>query len=170
MRSGSLPKSKSKSKLKTLSFADAVIGPTPEEIKARERVDARKRQSKQPEEGNKEEEKKEPFVIRQSFDNIGRELISLVATALREIGKKDIAAPSLPRAPTKADSDMLLPLAQKMSKVFGRCEDLTVKTEFVEGLGNTYGFDMSRKEALDTYLTRVLYYNCHVLPRETISG
>ena len=45
---------------------------------------------------------------------------------------------------------MLLPLAQKMSKVVDRCEDLTVKTEFVEGLGNTYGFAMSRKEALDT--------------------
>ena len=54
---------------------------------------------------------------------------------------------------------MLLPLAQKMSKVFGRCEDLTVKTEFFEGLGNTYGFDMARKEELDTHLTRVLYYN-----------
>ena len=70
MRSGNLPKSKSKAKLKALSFADAVIGPNPEEVKARERVDARKRRSKQPEEGNKEEKKKEAFVIRQSFDNI----------------------------------------------------------------------------------------------------
>ena len=99
-------------------------------------MDARKRRNKQPEEGNKEEKKKEAILIRQSFDNIGRELISLVATTLREIGKQEIVAP------TKADSDMLLPLAQKMSKVFARCEDLTVKTEFVDGLGNTYGFDI----------------------------
>ena len=45
-----------------------------------------------------------------------------------------------------------------MSKVFDRCEDLTVRTELVEGLGNTYGFDMARKEPLDTYLIRMLYY------------
>ena len=89
MRSGSLPKSKSKSKLKTLSFADAVIGPTPEEIKAREQVDTRKRRNQQPEEGNTEEEKKQTFMTRQSFDNIGRESVSIVATTLREIGKQD---------------------------------------------------------------------------------
>ena len=53
---------------------------------------------------------------------------------------------------------MLLPLAQKMSKVFDRCEDLTVRTELVEGLGNTYGFDMARKESLDCYLCRMLYH------------
>ena len=52
---------------------------------------------------------------------------------------------------------MLLPLAQKMCKVFARCEDLTVRTELVEGLGNTYGFDMARKESLDSYLQRMLY-------------
>ena len=89
MISGSLPKSK----LKSLSFADAVMSPTPEEKKARERVDAKKRRNKKPEEGN-EEEKKEAFVIRQSFDNIGRELISLVSTTLQEIGKQDIEAPT----------------------------------------------------------------------------
>ena len=54
---------------------------------------------------------------------------------------------------------MLLPLAQKMSKVFDRCEDLTVRTELVEGLGNTCGFDMARKESLECYLQRMLYYN-----------
>ena len=53
---------------------------------------------------------------------------------------------------------MLLPLAQKMCKVFARCEDLTVRTELVEGLGNTYGFDMARKESLDCWLMRVLYH------------
>ena len=147
MRSGSLPKNK----LKSLSFAEALMSPTPEEKKARERVDAEKRRSKKPEEG-KEEKKKEAFNIRQSFDNIGRELISLVSTALREIGKQDI------EGPTKADNDMLLPLAQKMCKVFARCEDLTVRTELVEGLGNTYGFDMARKESLECYLHRMLYY------------
>ena len=78
-------------------------------------MDAKKRRNKKPEEG-KEEKKKESFVIRQSFDNIGRELISLVSTTLREIGKQDV------EAPTKADNDMLLPLARKMSKMFDCCE------------------------------------------------
>ena len=58
--------------------------------------------------------KKEAFLIRQSFDNIGRELISLVATALREIGKQDVDAPTN----CKADETMLLLLARNMGKVF----------------------------------------------------
>ena len=127
------------------------MSPTPEEEKARDRVHAKKQRSKKPVEG-KEEKKKEAFAIHQSFGNIGRELISLVSTTLREIGKQDI------EAPTKADNDMLLPLAQKMSKVFDRCETKTVRTELVEGLGNTYGFDMARKESLICYLLRMLYY------------
>ena len=45
-----------------------------------------------------------------------------------------------------------------MSKVFDRCEDLTVRTELVEGLGNAYGFDMARKESLEFYLQRMMYY------------
>ena len=53
---------------------------------------------------------------------------------------------------------MLLPLAQKMCKVFDRCEDFTVQTELVEGLGSAYGFDMARKESLDCYLCRMLYH------------
>ena len=106
IRSGSPPTSKPK----TLSFAGAAMSPALEEKKARERVDAKKRRNKEPEEG-KEEKKNEAFVIRQSFDNIGRELISLASTTLQEMGKQDI------EAPTKADNDMLLPLAQKMSKV-----------------------------------------------------
>ena len=65
---------------------------------------------------------------------------------------------------------MLLPLAQKLSKVFDHCEDLTVRTELVEGLRNSYGFDMARKESLECYLQRMLYYMTIVLPRETISG
>ena len=48
MRSGSLPKHK----LKSLSFAEALTSPTPEEPKARERVEMRKRRhKKEPEEG-----------------------------------------------------------------------------------------------------------------------
>ena len=79
MRSGSPPKRK----LKSLSFAEALMGPTPEEKKARGRVEARKRRrKKEPEEG-KDGKKKEAFIICQSFDNIGRELISLVATSLQ---------------------------------------------------------------------------------------
>ena len=61
-------------------------------------------------------------------------------------------------APTKADETMLLPLAQKMSKVFDRCEDKTVRTELVEGLGNTYGFDMAREGSLECYLCRMPYH------------
>ena len=141
MRSGSLLKHKLKtlSFAETRSFAEALVSPTPEEQKARERVHARKRRHKKdPEEGH-DGKKKEAFIIRQSVDNIGRELISLVAATLQEIGKKDV------EAPTKVDKNMLLPLAQKMSKVFNRCETKTVQTELVEGLGNTYGFDMARK-------------------------
>ena len=108
MRSGSMPKSRSK--LKSLSFAEALIDPTPEEKKARERVDAKKRRNKKPEEG-KDGKKKEAFIIRQSFDNIGRELISLVSTALREIGKQAI------EGPTKAGNEMPLPLAQTQTQV-----------------------------------------------------
>ena len=40
------------------------------------------------------------------------------------------------------------------------CEDLMamVRTELVEGMGNTYGVDMARKGPLDSYLQRMLYY------------
>ena len=67
MRSGSNPP---KHKLKTMSFADALPSPTPEEQKARERVEARKRRHKKdpdsvPEEGNGG--KKEEFIIRPAF-------------------------------------------------------------------------------------------------------
>ena len=120
-------------------------------------MDAKKRRNKKPEEV-KDTKKKEAFIIRQSFDNIGRELISLVSTTLREIGKQDI------EAPTKADNEMLLPLAEKMSKVFDRCETKTVRTELVVGLGITYGFDMARNGSLGCYLVRMLYHN-YVLPR-----
>ena len=78
MRSGSFPKHK----LKSPSFDDALMSPTPEEQKARGRVEARKRRNmKDPEEG-KDWKKKAAFIIRQSWDNIGRELISFVATTL----------------------------------------------------------------------------------------
>ena len=113
MKSGSLPKTK----LKFLSFAEALMSPTPEEKRARERVEARNRRNKQKPEGGKDKKKKkEAFVIQQPFDNMGRELISLISTTLRKIGKQDV------EAPTKADETMLLPLAQKMSKVFDRYE------------------------------------------------
>ena len=58
-------------------------------------------------------------------------------------------------APTKADETMLLPLAQKMGKVSDRCEDKTVRTELVEGVGNTYGFGIARRESLGCYLCRM---------------
>ena len=90
-----------------------------------------RRIKKEPEEGQ-DEKKKETSVIHRSFDNMGRELISLISTTLREIGKRDV------EAPTKADETTRLPLAQKMSTVFDRCEDKTVRTELVEGLGNVH--------------------------------
>ena len=75
-----------------------------------------------------------------------------MAATLREIGKQDV------ESLTKVDETMLLPLAQKMGKVFGRCAIKQVRTELVEGLGNTYGFHMARKESMDDLLIRVVYY------------
>ena len=74
MRSGSQPHKHK------LEFADALVAaPAPEEKKARERVEAQKRRNTKsdPEEGNAG--KKDEFVIRPTFDTIGRELISLMA-------------------------------------------------------------------------------------------
>ena len=63
MRSGSLPTHK----LKSLSFAEALMSgmmsPTPEEKKARERVEARKRRNKKEHAEGKDEKKKEAFGI-----------------------------------------------------------------------------------------------------------
>ena len=61
MRSGSLPKHK----LKSLSFAEALMGPTPEEQTARGRVEARNRRNKkEPEEGKDVEKKPQPSTSR----------------------------------------------------------------------------------------------------------
>ena len=93
MRSGSQP-----SNFK-ITIADAVVAvPTPEEKKARERVELRKRRNKKqgPEEGKAG--KQDEFVLRPTYDVVGRELISLMAATLREIGKQDIM-----ESPTKAD-------------------------------------------------------------------
>ena len=68
-------------------------------------------------------------------------------------------------APTKADETMILPLAQKMSKVLDRCTGKAVRTELVGGLGNTYGFDIIGEEGINgvlAYVSPVL--QCHVLP------
>ena len=53
---------------------------------------------------------------------------------------------------------MLLPLAQKMSKMTDRCASKQVPTELVEGLGNTYGCDMARNESMQECLVRFLYH------------
>ena len=90
MRSESLPKRK----FKSLRFADALMSPTPEDKKVRERVEARKRRNKNDPEEDKDGKKKEAFVIRQSSENVGRELISLVPAAFREIGQRDVEAPT----------------------------------------------------------------------------
>ena len=46
----------------------------------------------------------------------------------------------------------------KTSKVLDRCTSKQVQAERVEGLGNTYGFDMARKESMECWLMRVPYY------------
>ena len=69
----------------------------------------------------------EPFIIRPTFDAIGRELISRVAATLRAIGKQDV------EAPTQADGTMPLPLALKMSGILDRCTSKQVPTELVGG-------------------------------------
>ena len=93
MGSGSLPTLTHTAK--SLGFADDALGPTPEDQNARGRVNAKKGQNRQvkPEEGK--EEKKKGFVIRQSFDNTGRELISLASTTLRGMNKQDIEASAM---------------------------------------------------------------------------
>ena len=108
-----------------------------DEKNARDRAEARKRRNKKqsPEEGTAG--KQGDFVL-PTYDAIGRELISVVADTLREIGKHDM------ESPTKADETMLLPLAQKIGKIFGRCASKQVRSELVEGLGNTYGFQIAR--------------------------
>ena len=155
MRSGSLPKNK----LKPLSFAEALMGPTytPEEKKARGRVEARKRRNKKEHEEGKDEKKNEASDIRQSFRNMGRELVSLISTILWESGKEDVEAPA------RADGTVLrvLPLAQNMSKVFDRCETKAVRTELVEGSGRADGFAMARKGILDCYPVRMWCHMSH---------
>ena len=137
---------------------------TPEEKKTQEQVEARKRRHKKqaPEEGKAghwallSSVQQDDFVLRPTYDAIGPELISLVAATLQEFGKPDM------ENSTKADETMLLPLAQKMGKISGRCASKQVRTELMEGLGNTYGFHisfhMARKKSMDDWLTRVLYY------------
>ena len=61
-----------------------------------------------------------------------------VAPTLREIGNQEI------EGLTKADGNMLLPLAQKMGKIIGRSSK-QIRTELVEGLGSTHGLEMARK-------------------------
>ena len=72
--------------------------------------------------------------MRPTCNAIRRELISLVAATLQEIGKQDMELESL----TKADETMLMPLAQKMGTVFGRCASKQVQTELVEGLASSW--------------------------------
>ena len=71
-----------------------------------------------------------------------------MAAALRESGEQDV------EGPTKADER----LVQKMSKILDRCASKQVRTELVEGLGNTYGFAMARNESMESWLTRVSYH------------
>ena len=49
-----------------------------------------------------------------------------------------------------------MPLAQKMGKLLGRASK-QIRTELVEGSGNTYGLEMARKEPNESWLVRALY-------------
>ena len=111
------------------------------------------------------------FVLRPTYDAIGRELISFVATTLREIGKQDM------ESPTKADETMLLPLglAQKTGKIFGRCASKQVRTYRGEGLGGACGFHMARKGPIDDRPTQVsccllFYDNCKPFQKKKWRG
>ena len=66
MRRGGLPENK----LKSLGLTEALTSPTPEEQKARGRVEMRKRRHKKDPEEGKEGKKKEPFIVRPTFDAI----------------------------------------------------------------------------------------------------
>ena len=78
-------------------------------------------------------------------------MISLVAATLKAVGKQEI------EGPTKDEKTMLLPLAQKTGEIIGRSSK-QIQTELIEGLGNTYGFEMARKESNENWLMRVLHY------------
>ena len=45
-----------------------------------------------------------------------------------------------------------------MSIIIDRRASKQVQTELVEGLGDTYGFDMAKKESMESWLTRLLYH------------
>ena len=75
-----------------------------------------------------------------------------MAATLREVGEQVIESLA------KAVENMLLPLAQKMGKVIGRSSK-QIRTELVDGCGNTYGFGMARKESNENWLVRILYYD-----------
>ena len=111
---GSDTKSGSQPSKLNLTFADTgVTAPTPEEKKARERVEegTQRNKKKGPVEGKAG--KQDDFVLRPTYDAIGRESISVMAAALREVGKQDMESLA------KADEVMLLPLVDV--QIFGRC-------------------------------------------------
>ena len=120
-----------------------VAAPTPdyEEKKAREQVEGRTRRNKKqgPEEGKAG--KQDEFVLRPIYDAIGREVISLGAATLRDIGKQDMERPT-----DQARRDHTPALGPEDGQDFrSLCKQ--VQTELVEGLGNTYAFHMARKES-----------------------
>ena len=67
------------------------------------------------------------------------------------IGKRDMESPA------KAVENMPLPLVQKLIQKRGKISK-QIRTQVVDGLGGTYGFEMARKESNENWLMRVPYY------------
>jgi hypothetical protein len=79
-------------------------------------------------------------------------MTALLKSELDEVGK---AAKSEHAELDAEDMDELSPIVSKIAKLYeGRGQQ--VKTALVEGLGNTYGFSMARKETLDSFIAKMV--------------
>ena len=79
-------------------------------------------------------------------------MTALLKCELDEVGK---AAKSEHAELDAEDMDELSPIVSKIAKLYeGRGQQ--IKTALVEGLGNTYGFSMARKESLDHFIARMV--------------
>ena len=79
-------------------------------------------------------------------------MTALLKSELDEVGK---AAKSEHAELDAEDMDELSPIVSKIAKLYeGRGQQ--IKTALVEGLGNTYGFSMARKEPLDSFIATMV--------------
>ena len=79
-------------------------------------------------------------------------MTALLKSELDEVGK---AAKSEHADLDDEDIQELSPIVSRIAKLYeGRGQQ--IKTALVEGLGNTYGFSMARKESLDHFIARMV--------------